>query len=70
MEKTYYCVTSSFHDDGRVTAAITMTRKTTKCPKSHSYSARDRDIYTDWYDNLAVAEKAVADARAESSCRE
>lgn len=70
MEKTYYCVTSTFHDSGRVTAAITMTCKCNEAPASHTTSTYDRDIYTDWYDNLADAEKAVAEARAENSCKE
>lgn len=70
MEKTYYCVTSAYYDSGRVTAAITMTQKASTRPQNHQTIARDRDIYTEWYDNLADAEKAVADARAESSCRE
>lgn len=36
-------------------------------PESHMTSTRDRDIYTDWYDNFADAQKAVAEARAECS---
>lgn len=67
MEKTYYCVTSAYHDNGCVTAAITMTIKADSKPQDHSTNAKDRDIYTEWYDNLADAEKAVAEARAESS---
>lgn len=69
-EKTFYCVTSAYHDNGRVTAAITLTRKCRIKPADHSTQAFDRDIYTEWYDNLADAEKAVAEARAESSMRE
>lgn len=67
MEKSYYCVTSAYFDNGRVTAAITMSIKAASKPQDHSTNARDRDIYTEWYDNLADAEKAVAEARAESS---
>lgn len=70
MEKTYYCVTSAYYDNGRVTAAITMTQKAKSKPQDHSTIARDRDIYTEWYDNLSDAEKAVAEARAESSLKE
>ncbi len=70
MGKTYYCVTSTFHDSGRVTAAITMTCKCRTAPANHITSTFDRDIYTDWYDNLADAEKAVAEARAENTFRE
>lgn len=68
--KTYYCVTSAYHDSGRVTAAITMSRKCSIKPSDHKSSHYDRDIYTEWYDNLTDAEKAVADARAESTPRE
>ncbi len=66
-EQTYYCVTSAYYDNGRVTAAITMIQQCAMKPDDHSTSKSDRDIYTEWYDNLADAEKAVAEARAESS---
>ncbi len=67
MKKTYYCVTSAYHDSGRVTAAITMTVEAEEKPQDHKTEARDRDIYTEWYDDLEEANKAVAEARAESS---
>lgn len=67
MKKTYYCVTSAYHDSGRVTAAITMTIEAEEKPQDHRTEARDRDIYTEWYDNLQEANKAVTEARAESS---
>lgn len=67
MKKTYYCVTSAYHDSGRVTAAITMTIEAEEKPQDHRTEARDRDIYTEWYDNLQEANKAVTEARTESS---
>lgn len=66
-KKTYYCVTSAYFDSGRVTAAITMQQECMEKPQDHSRQTRDRDIYTEWFDNLADAKKAVAEARAESS---
>ena len=65
--KTYYCVTSSFHDSGRVTAAVTMALESEEKPQNTSRTMRDRDIYSDWYDNLDEANKAVAEARSENS---
>lgn len=67
MKKTYYCVTSAYHDSGRVTAAITMSIEAEEKPNDHKTEARDRDIYTEWYDDLEKAKRAVAEARAESS---
>ncbi len=67
MKKKYYCVTSAYHDSGRVTAAITMSIEAEEKPQDHRTEARDRDIYTEWYDDLEEANKAVAEARAESS---
>lgn len=65
-EKTYYCVTSAYHESGRVTAAITMVAQCDSKPHSHKTQTFDRDIYTDWFDNLPDAKKAVAEARAEN----
>lgn len=69
MEKIYYCVTSAYHDNGRVIAAITLTRKCRIKPANHTTQAYDRDIYMEWYGSLKEAQKAVAEARAESSER-
>lgn len=67
MKKTYYCVTSAYHDSGRVTAAITMSIEADEKPNDHKTEASDRDIYTEWYDDLEKAKRAVVEARAESS---
>jgi hypothetical protein len=61
--KTYYCVTSSFYDDGRVTAAITDSKTTDSALEdSYTHGAR-RDIYIDWYDSYDSAYCAVCAAR-------
>lgn len=65
--KKFYCVTSAFHDSGQVVAAVTMTRQYAEKPDNHFTEGRDRDIYTEWYDNLEDANNAVREARAESS---
>lgn len=47
--KTWYCVTSSFDDKGRVTAAVTATQRAEKKPDGTYASNRHRDIYTNWF---------------------
>lgn len=66
-KKTYYCVTSAFHSNGRVTANITMVLEADEKPKNTFRYLHDRDIYSDWFDTKADADKAVAEARAENT---
>ncbi len=61
--KTWYCVTTSFDDRGRVTAGITDTKKASSQPEGTCCSTRSRDIYTDWFDSLEAAENFVEEAR-------
>ena len=60
---TFYCVTSSFYDNGRVTAAITATKQAARRPESEFHSTSRADIYIDWYDTQQAAEQAIQDAR-------
>ena len=61
--KTWYCVTTAYYDNGKTTAAITGITEAERKPEDYSISSRDRDVYLDWYETLAEAEKAVRDAR-------
>lgn len=45
--KTWYCVTSSFDNRGRVTANITATKEAETCPESTYTSTSRKDIYND-----------------------
>ncbi len=61
--KTWYCVTSSFDDRGRVTAGITATAQADEKPESGFASTNRKDIYTDWFDSEAEARKFVEEAK-------
>lgn len=61
--KTWYCVTTSFDDAGRVTAGITATQQATEKPESTFTSTRRKDIYCDWFDSLRKAQAFVAEAK-------
>ena len=61
--KTYFCVTSAFYNDGRVTAAITESKEAEQKPESTNKSLRDRDIYSDWFESNQEAEKCIEDCK-------
>ena len=61
--KTWYCVTSSFDNKGRVTAAITATKEAEECPESGYTSTSRKDIYTDWFGSIEEAEEWVEQSR-------
>lgn len=61
--KTYWCVTTSVYNDGRVIAAITNSIQAVKAPKNESKSLRRKDIYHYWFDSKEKAEQFVEDAK-------
>lgn len=61
--KTWYCVTSSFDDRGRVTAGITASAQAEEKPESSFTSTKRKDIYNDWFGTEAEARKFVEEAR-------
>jgi len=61
--KTWYCVTSTYDDHGRVTAGITDTKRAEEKPENGYTSKRDKDIYTDWFGSHEEAAKFVEEAR-------
>lgn len=61
--KTYWFVTTSVYDDGRVIAAITNSIRAVKAPKNESKSLRRKDVYHDWFDSKEEADQFVEDAK-------
>lgn len=61
--KTYYCVTTSFDDRGRVTAGITNTVEAVTKPESTFTSTSRKDIYNDWFESFEEAKQFVEEAR-------
>lgn len=57
--KTWYCVTSTFDDKGRVTAAVTGTKEAGECPESTFTSTSRRDIYNDWFGSMEEANEWI-----------
>lgn len=62
--RTYYCVTSSFDDKGRVTAGITATVEAESKPESTYTSTSRKDIYNDWFEDIEEAKNFVEEAKA------
>lgn len=61
--RTYWCVTSSFDDRGRVVAAITRTIEAAKKPENSFTSTPRKDIYNDWFDSREAALKHIEEAK-------
>lgn len=61
--KVFWCVTSTYDDQGRVTAAITATKEAACKPQQTFTNARRKDIYNDWFDSREEAEKFMEEAR-------
>ena len=61
--KTYWCVTTSVDDRGRVVANITDTVEAVSKPENSSKSTKRRDIYNDWFESREEAQEFVEEAR-------
>ncbi len=61
--KTWYCVTSSFDDRGRVTAALTATREAESKPEGTFTSTRRKDIYSEWFGSRKEALEYVEECK-------
>lgn len=59
--KTYFCVTSSFYDNGKVAAAITDSKEADQKPENTYESLKKKDIYNDWLESKEEAEKFIED---------
>lgn len=61
--KTFYCVTTTFDDRGRVTAAITSEMQAEAKPESSDTSTSSKDIYNDWFPTLKEAKAFAKEAK-------
>lgn len=61
--KTYWCVTTSIDDRGRVVANITISVEAVCKPENSFESTKRKDIYNDWFESREEAEKWVEEAR-------
>lgn len=61
--KTYWGVTTSFDDRGRVVSNITSTVEAAVKPEDTYTSTSRKDIYVDWFESREAAEKHVKEAR-------
>ena len=59
---TWYAVTSSFYDNGKVKAAITDTVMAVQKPESGYKELKRCDVYVDYYPTKEEADKAVEEA--------
>lgn len=62
--KTYWCVTTSVDDRGRVVANITNTVEAVRKPENSSKSTARKDIYNDWFESHEEAERFVEEAKS------
>lgn len=51
----YYCVTSSYYNNGKVTAAITDVTESDIPPENTWKKTHTRDIYNEWFDSAEEA---------------
>lgn len=61
--KTYWCVTTSVDNRGRVVANITNTVEAVCKPENSSTSTSRRDIYNDWFESEEEAQAFVEEAK-------
>lgn len=61
--KTFWCVTTSVYDNGKVRAAITNCIQAVKKPENESKELRNKDVYHDWFGSKEEADRFVEDAK-------
>lgn len=61
--KQWYCVTSSFDNMGRVTAAVTNIVEAEECPHNSFRSTARKDIYNEWFESEQEANDWVAQSK-------
>lgn len=61
--KTYWCVTTSVDNRGRVVANITNTVEAVCKPENSSTSTSRRDVYNDWFESEQEAQAFVDQAK-------
>ena len=61
--KIWYCVVSSYFDDGLVIANIVDEKESFEKPENISSSLRRKYVYFDWFDDYEEAQQFVEEAR-------
>lgn len=59
----WYCVLTSFFDDGRVAANIVDAKEQYEKPEGTYTSTRRADVYTEWFDTLQAAQTYIEETR-------
>lgn len=59
MMKTFWLVESRYCDDGAVTVCLSGSIQAEDCPNSEKLSASEMDIYRDWFDSRAAADRLM-----------
>ncbi|MCB6586886.1 hypothetical protein LI294_06045 [bacterium 210702-DFI.5.13] len=60
--KKFWCVTTAFHDDGKVVSAITDVCEAAVKPENVCKETKTKDIYLDWFDTEEEAKERVKEA--------
>lgn len=60
--KKFWCVTTAFHDDGKVVSAITDVCEAAVKPENVCKETKTKDIYLDWFDTEKEAKERVKEA--------
>ncbi|HAB60043.1 MAG TPA: hypothetical protein DCE48_04925 [Lachnospiraceae bacterium] len=61
--KTYFCVTSTFYDNGKVAAAITDSREADQKPENSYKSLNKKDVYNDWFESKEEADEYIKECK-------
>lgn len=61
--KTYYCVTSRFYSDGRMSATISANVKDYRIPQATYQSTANCDTYNDWFESYLEAKQFVQETK-------
>ena len=57
--KKFWCVTTAFHNDGKVVSAITDVCEAAVKPENVCKETKTKDIYLDWFDTEEEAKERV-----------
>lgn len=60
--KKFWCVTTAFHNDGKVVSAITDVCEAAVKPENVYKETKTKDIYLDWFDTEEEAKERVKEA--------
>lgn len=60
--KKFWCVTTAFHNDGKVVSAITDVCEAAVKPENVCKETKTKDIYLDWFDTEEEAKERVEEA--------